>query len=153
MGLTGLCLLLAACLLTPGRFTSSLDIRRDGSFAFSYTGEIRMLALSKLAEMGGEATKSAANTTPFQPSCFQADGIKPRSCSNAEVSQQRQKFDKQAASVRDKGRRDADMAKQLLGGLDPTNPKSVEEFAARLRKQAGWRRAGGQRPARPPGAA
>ena len=32
-------LLLASCLLTPGRFTSSLDIKRDRSFTFTYVGE------------------------------------------------------------------------------------------------------------------
>lgn len=33
-------LLLSACLVTPGRFESSLDIRADRSFAFTYKGEI-----------------------------------------------------------------------------------------------------------------
>lgn len=33
-------LLLSACLVTPGRFTSTLDIRADRSFAFTYQGEI-----------------------------------------------------------------------------------------------------------------
>ena len=31
---------LASCLLTPGRFTSTLDIKRDRSFAFTYAGEV-----------------------------------------------------------------------------------------------------------------
>lgn len=33
-------LLLSACLVTPGRFTSTLDIRADRSFTFTYQGEI-----------------------------------------------------------------------------------------------------------------
>lgn len=32
--------LLSACLLTPGKFTSTLDIRADRSFTFSYKGEV-----------------------------------------------------------------------------------------------------------------
>ena len=32
-------LLLASCLLTPGKFTSTLDIKRDHSFTFTYVGE------------------------------------------------------------------------------------------------------------------
>lgn len=32
--------LLSACLLTPGKFTSTLDIRKDGAFTFAYKGEI-----------------------------------------------------------------------------------------------------------------
>lgn len=33
-------LLLAACLVTPGKFVSTLDIRADRSFTFTYVGEI-----------------------------------------------------------------------------------------------------------------
>lgn len=42
-------LLLAGCLLLPGKFTSGIDLRKDGSFSFTYKGEIHVLALSKLA--------------------------------------------------------------------------------------------------------
>jgi hypothetical protein len=58
-----LSLLLAACLLAPGKFVSSLDVRKDGTFAFAYAGEIHMLALSKLAEIGQD--KAAA--VPGEP--------------------------------------------------------------------------------------
>src|SRR6478672_9894208 len=33
-------LLLAGCFLTPGAFDSSLDLRRNGDFTFTYKGEI-----------------------------------------------------------------------------------------------------------------
>ena len=49
-------LALSACLLTPGRFTSALDLRKDGRFTFTYTGEIHEHALSKLAQMGDKKT-------------------------------------------------------------------------------------------------
>jgi hypothetical protein len=32
--------LLSGCFLTPGAFTSSMDLRRDGSFTFAYKGEM-----------------------------------------------------------------------------------------------------------------
>jgi len=32
--------LLASCLLSPGRFVSTLDIRKDRSFTFTYVGEV-----------------------------------------------------------------------------------------------------------------
>ena len=32
-------LFLASCLLTPGKFTSTLDVKRDRSFTFTYVGE------------------------------------------------------------------------------------------------------------------
>lgn len=33
-------ILLSACLLTPGKFESTLDIRKNGAFTFAYKGEI-----------------------------------------------------------------------------------------------------------------
>jgi hypothetical protein len=33
-------LLLASCLLSPGKFVSTLDIRKDRSFTFTYVGEV-----------------------------------------------------------------------------------------------------------------
>ena len=33
-------LLLLGCLLTPGKFTSSLEIARDGSFTFKYQASL-----------------------------------------------------------------------------------------------------------------
>ena len=33
-------LMLVSCLLTPGKFVSSLDIRKDRSFTFTYAGEV-----------------------------------------------------------------------------------------------------------------
>lgn len=37
-------LFLASCLLAPGQFTSTLDIRADRTFAFAYTGEVIRIA-------------------------------------------------------------------------------------------------------------
>lgn len=41
-------LLLAACMLMPGKFASSLDLRKDGSFTFAYKGEIHFVSPSEL---------------------------------------------------------------------------------------------------------
>lgn len=40
-------LLLSACLVTPGKFTSTLDVRTDRSFTFAYKGEVIALDMSK----------------------------------------------------------------------------------------------------------
>jgi len=40
-------LLLTSCLLVPAKFTSSLDIRADRSFTFTYVGEVQLLKSSK----------------------------------------------------------------------------------------------------------
>ena len=65
--LVGLCLALAGCLLTPGHFTSSLDIRRDGAFTYRYAGEIRVLGLLELARLRDQ--ENTANNK-FDPHCW-----------------------------------------------------------------------------------
>ncbi|WP_338466372.1 hypothetical protein RXV95_12495 [Novosphingobium sp. ZN18A2] len=58
----GLALLLAGCLLMPGKFTSGLDLRKDGTFSFSYRGEITMLALSDIAEQAKKKEDGKASS-------------------------------------------------------------------------------------------
>jgi hypothetical protein len=48
-------LLLASCLLTPGKFTSSLDIRKDRTFTFAYRGEVLLLDPSEAIGKGMKA--------------------------------------------------------------------------------------------------
>jgi hypothetical protein len=129
-----LVLALSACLLTPGKFTSDLNIRKDETFTFSYAGQIHMLALSKLAEMGDKPQE-------FTPApCYDDDGVKERPCTAEETARQKadwQESQKQSAESR---KRDADSMKALLGGIDPSNPRAAEELTQRLRRQAGWRK-------------
>ena len=46
---------LSACIVSPGAFEASLDLRREGQFTFAYRGEIYLLALSQLADMASAA--------------------------------------------------------------------------------------------------
>ena len=130
-------LLLSACLISPGQFTSALDLRKDGRFSYSYTGEIYMLGLSKLAEMGNKAGAG----DKFEPSaCYKEDDpMNERPCTKDELAKQKSDWDDGQKSRADKDKRDGEMMRALLGGIDPTSPKAAEEFAERLRKQAGWK--------------
>jgi hypothetical protein len=131
--LLGLCLALAACLLSPGRFTAQLDVRRDGRFSFAYSGEIYLLGLSKLAGMGGKPATFAAE-------CFHPNTKVKRPCTAAETAEQRSKWQDDQGPVADKTKRESEAMKAMLGGIDPTSPKAAEELAERLRRQEGWRR-------------
>ena len=93
-----LALLLSACLLSPGRFTSDLDVRRDGSFSFAYVGEVHLLALSKLAEMGGEKKRGDAEAMKQL-----LGGIDPASPQAAEELAQRLRRQKGWRKVEYKG--------------------------------------------------
>ena len=70
-------LTLSGCLVTPGRFESSLDIRADRRFAFTYSGEILASDLSPEALTGGgdgsEADDGAAAEPTLLPVAAQAE--------------------------------------------------------------------------------
>ena len=137
LAVTALALLVSACLLLPGKFTSSLDLRKDGRFTYTYTGEIRMLALSKLAQAGSEKAFEADK-------CYQdattADGEpKERPCTKDELAEQKRNWAESQRAAADRAKKDAEAAKVLLGGIDPSSPQAAEELATRLRRQVGWK--------------
>lgn len=131
-----ICLLATACFLFPGKFASELTVSRDGTFAFSYRGDIHVLALSKMAQ-DEMATGAGARFEP-EP-CYDDDSGKARACSADEVSAQRSEWATAQEAARAKKKQDAEMARQMLGGIDPSDPRAAEELAERMRKQAGWR--------------
>lgn len=126
-----LSVVLAGCMLMPGKFTSSIDLRRDGTFTFAYVGQIHMLSLSKLARMGEDSA--------FAAKCH-GDGGEERPCSPAETADQKMQWQDNQAAAADRRRQEAEKMKPLLGGIDASDPRAAEEIAGRLRKQAGWRR-------------
>lgn len=128
-----LSVMLSACLLSPGSFSSALDLRKDGQFTFTYKGEIYLLALSKLAEMG------AADKKDFEPAPCSADNGDERTCTAAEVADQKQEWQTERKAAADKAKKEAEQAKAMLGGIDLSDPKAADEFATRLRRQAGFR--------------
>ena len=129
-----LCLFVAGCFLLPGKFASELTVKRDGTFAFTYQGDIHVLALSKLAQDGKDDN---AAFKP-QPLC-KDDGEVVADCSYDSEDAQRENWESSQAAARDKKKQDAEMARQMLGGIDPADPRAAEELAERMRKQAGWK--------------
>lgn len=123
-------LALTGCLLSPGAFTSELQLMKDGSFTYSYDGEIQMLALSKLAEMGNEAEE-------FEAVCYD-DEFEERDCTLAEVNEQRAEWDAEASERAAEKRKEAEEMKAFLGGIDPSNPEAAQELAQKLQRQRGW---------------
>ncbi|MDE2403331.1 MAG: hypothetical protein KGM17_01265 [Sphingomonadales bacterium] len=134
--LLALSLALAGCLLSPGKFDASLDIRKDGAFTYRYTGEVLVLGLTRLAQMS-DAAKNAAFTP--SPCANEDDPARHHPCTSRELDEQRLKWQRQRADAATKSRRDAEAMRALFGGLDMSDPHAAEELAARLRKQAGWR--------------
>ncbi len=124
-------LMVSGCFLSPGQFTSQLELMRDGSFAYTYDGEIQMLALSKLAELGSKVDDE------FEPECWDED-FDARECTSAEAAEQKREWESEAADRRAKKQREAEQMKAFLGGIDPSNPEAARELADKLSRQRGW---------------
>src|SRR3954454_12562556 len=105
-------LLLAGCLWGPGKFTSDLTLRKNGTFVLDYRGEM-VLQLPPDAQQ--------APWSDAKAKCEQ-DG-KPRACSKAEVAEQKSTYDKK--------RKDSEQMAKMFGfpGLDDASNRG---FASKL---------------------
>jgi hypothetical protein len=119
------------------RLTSAIDLRKDGRFNYSYNGEIYLLGLSKLAELGSKAKEAE----PFKAvTCYTDDEeMKERECTKDELAKQKADWEEDRKADEARKKRDSDMMKVMLGGIDPSSPQAAEELAQRLRRQAGWK--------------
>ena len=113
-------LLLTGCLWGPGKFTSDLALRKDGSFVLDYRGEIVL------------ETADAMTKKPWQAGMAHCTGsdMRERACSAAEIADQKKAYE-------EKQRSDEEAAKAF--GLPGSDDESNRAFAAKLMKYAGWR--------------
>ncbi len=130
----GLALMLTGCFLSPGKFDSALDLRKDGSFTFTYKGEIYVLGLSKLAEIGNEVGGDPA----FEQSACYDEDFNEEECTVEEIEQQKRDWQQNLEDKKAEDSRNAKAFGTLFGGIDPTDPAAAEELAASLRRQHGW---------------
>ena len=130
-----LALLLAACLVLPGKFAATLDIRKDGQFNYTYKGELLILGLTKLAE----TAMKAGPVVKFElEPCYKDDGETARACTAAEAAKQRADWQNAQTAAAEKRDRDLAMFKKVFGGIDPNDPKAAQELAVRMGNQVGW---------------
>lgn len=154
-------LLLTGCLWGPGKFKSDLVLHRDGSFVLDYRGEIvlqipqdefspKPWTDSQAYCYVGKSSLQSPGTLPvvIAPPPPAPPGLgtpapayvppKQRTCTPAEIAQQRQAFEKNQATTAEKKRADAENMAKMFGmpGIDDA---SSREFAAKLMKYAGWR--------------
>ncbi len=129
----GLAALLSACFVTPGQFVSTLDIRKDGRFSYTYQGEIFLLAFSELGKNGKDEA--------FAPSaCYKEDSGEERDCTGAELAQQSKDWSAGVSERTAKRKKEAEEMRAFLGGIDPSYPKAASKFAEKLQRQNGWKR-------------
>jgi len=139
-------LLLTGCLWGPGKFTSDLTLKKNGSFVLDYRGEI-VLQTPPDAEVKPEpwSTDKARcrkdGGVELQPwvGTVDADDENPvRPCTPAELAKAKTDYEAQsAARAKSKRAENEQMAKMFgIAGLDEA---SGREFAAKLSKYAGYR--------------
>lgn len=128
----GLSLLLTGCFITPGKFTSTLDLGADDEFTFTYEGEIFFLGLSQLAKMGEDAKE-------FEPEpCYVDGSFEERECTRNELEGQRAEWEANAEMRAAKAAQEAEQMSALLGGIDATDPEASAKFTELLLRQKGW---------------
>ena len=124
-------LLLTGCLWGPGKFTSDLTLRKDGSFVLDYRGEI--VCRSPGRSEPAVDQHGALLRPRLAPTRLMTKSRRP--CSKAEIARRRSRRMKSDS----RGKR-----KKVRGhGQDvrPARPRraSNRAFAAKLMKYAGWR--------------
>jgi hypothetical protein len=114
-------LLLIGCLLSPGKFSSTLDLQRDGTFTFTYIGQIIV-------------TDTSSPPPEFSPSaCYDSETFADRECTATELEQQRKDFDAAQAESKAAG----GMVERGMG--DFGSEESIAELVDQLKKQEGWK--------------
>lgn len=132
--LAGFALALSGCFMTPGKFTSELQLTGPETFTFRYDGEIFFLGLSKLAQMGEAASDN------FTAECYDDDTFETRDCTPDEEALQREEWGAGAAMRAQETKRQAEQMAALMGGINPSDPKAAEELVKLLQRQKGWDR-------------
>ncbi|MDJ0642219.1 MAG: hypothetical protein QNJ15_05335 [Erythrobacter sp.] len=129
--LASLSLLLSGCFITPGKFTSELQLMEQDRFAFTYEGEIFFLALADLAAMG------AANDT-FEANCWDQETFEDRECTPEEETEQRAEWEAGAEARAAKNAKEAEQMAAIMGGINPNDPEASAELVKLLLRQKGW---------------
>ncbi len=125
---------LGGCMLSAGDFTSELVVMKDGNFSYTYDGEIQMLMMAQLAEMAAE--EKSEETFTAEP-CYD-DEYEVRECTEADIAMQKETWKESQMMAAESRKKDLEMMKAMLGGIDPSDPAATQEVADRLEKQRGW---------------
>jgi hypothetical protein len=145
-------LLLTGCLWGPGKFTSDLTLRKNGTFTLDYKGEILFQlpdgdkdisarpwsdAMALCHKNGMAELKAPA---PFVSDNDKDNGAaaEERPCTAAENAKLRAEYEKQEAERIAKKREEADQMAKIFG-LPGSDDASNRRFAATLMKYKGWR--------------
>jgi hypothetical protein len=133
----------SGCLLTPGKFDATLTLKKDGSFTYHYTGEIVLMTGQSFADLGAgpaeEAFDPAAQLCTDEGNPADLDGVS-RECTAAELETKRKEWEANKATRAAEKKAEDERTRAMFGGMDVSDPKTMDEFARRLQGYEGWKR-------------
>ena len=146
-------LALSGCLWGPGKFTSDLALRKNGSFVLDYRGEIMIQIpddkqppapwnneLATCYADGRTKVEGSSVVVALEPPGDDRaeESDEERQCTASELGRLKAEYEKQAAEKAVEQRKEADQMAKMFG-LPGTDDESNKRFAANLMKYAGWR--------------
>ncbi|NUT01700.1 MAG: hypothetical protein HOP96_12075 [Sphingomonas sp.] len=139
-------LLLTGCLWGPGKFSSDLTLKKDGSFVLDYRGEV-VLQTPPDAETKAEPWSKdkvrcrkdgSVEIQPWVGEVAEDDDNPIRPCTAGELAKAKTDYDEQSASRAKSKREEAEQMAKMFG-LPGFDDESNRAFAAKLSKYAGYR--------------
>jgi hypothetical protein len=146
-------LLLTACLWSPGKFTSELTLRKNGTYTLDYKGEILLQLPESEKDMTPRPWSDAmarcfdngdTEVSLAPPTQGADDGIdserKPKPCSAEQIATMKADHDRQESERVGSKREESEQMSKVFG-LPGSDQASNRKFAASLLKYKGWRSA------------
>ncbi len=115
------------------------------------------VAAAAIAEIGGGESGTAASKTSqeteaapatetaadaaaagAEAAAASADEFQERDCTTEEVAQQKKDWEEAQASSKKEKEQAKKMFAMMLGGIDPSNPKTIERFTKEVERLAAW---------------
>jgi hypothetical protein len=140
IGALALAMMLSSCFYGPGRFTSALDIRKDGSFAFSYTGEILFTMPDEMGRSGKVAwSDDMARCTKENPDAdSDLDIPEDRPCTAKEIAEQRKTWEvEQVVKAKEEEKKAAEFG--AVFGYTPGDDAANKRLAETMMRYEGWK--------------
>jgi len=103
---------------------------------FTQEAEAEADAAAAAEDAAGAAEDAAAEAAAAVESM--EDDYSERECTTAEVEQQKKEWDEQQAASKKEKEQAKKMFAAMLGGIDPSNPKTIDRFTKEVERLAAW---------------
>jgi hypothetical protein len=112
----------------------------SGTAASKTSQETEVTATDDATGKEAETAKDAATTEAEAAveAAAAADEFEERDCTAAEVEQQKKEWEESQEAQKKEKEQAKKMFSAMMGGIDPTNPKTIERFTKEVERLAAW---------------